>query len=310
MKTSWLLLLVGGLLWTTASKACDVCGCNLSGVYFGFSGLSSGHFIGVNYQYASFRAAIDNDGYYFKDEWSHDVFHRMEVAGRFRISDRWQVRVGLPLVRQQMAGTSQNVTVMGLADPILSVHFNPINTVDEMSSFVHSLTLGAGVKMPLGKFELEDAGQLINPNFQPGTGSWDALAMVSYTLRWENLGWSTEGTAKINSANSLGYRVGNQFNATSQVFYFLETPWGSWVPQLGGQFENGAAHRRNDLIVGNTGGSACLATWGLQFFRNQWGLSVQHQIPVWQQFITDANVSLAGGERWLVQAIYNLPSKN
>ncbi|MEL6534289.1 MAG: hypothetical protein AAFQ98_02695 [Bacteroidota bacterium] len=298
-----LVLLVSSL----QSQACDVCGCNLSGVYFGLSPMSTSHFVGLNYQYASFRAAIDNDGYYFQDEYSHDTFHRVELVGRIRLAQRWQLRIGLPMVYQTMEGSSQNLTVSGLADPTLMVHMMPFNTGNDFTKkAMHVLMLGAGVKAPVGEFNFQDQGTRVNPNFQPGTGSWDFLFNASYTLRRANFGWNLDATGKYNMANADGYQIGHQVNAMSTLFYFMELPWGSWLPQVGVQWEMGQPHLEEGTIRGNTGGTNLLGTAGVQFFRKQMGINVQAQLPLMQDFNTDANVTIEGGARFSVGLLYSL----
>ena len=309
MKTIKILGLLM-VLGSPVARACDVCGCNLSGVYFGFSPLVQSHYLGLNYQYASFRAAIDNDDYYFQDEWSHDTYQRLEVVGRLRLADRWQLRAGLPIVRQQMDGNVQQVQVTGLADPTLTVHYTPFYSGDDFTREVmQSLVVGLGVKMPLGQIDLEHQGALVNPNFQPGTGSWDALLTASHTLRYRNWGWNTEATAKLNGTNALGYRVGEQVRASGTAFYFWETATGSWLPQLGAQWEAGQPHTQHGLVRGNTGGQNLFATLGLQYFRSQIGLNLQAQLPLWQQFNTDQNVTLHAEPRATLSLIYSLGSE-
>ncbi|HAA18210.1 MAG TPA: hypothetical protein DCR93_06875 [Cytophagales bacterium] len=269
--------------------------------------MGNSHFVGLNYQRASFRAFIDNDGFYFEDEYSNDVFHRWEVVGRFRLSDRWQVRVGLPVVYQTMEGSQQNLTVSGLADPTVTVHVMPINTGNDFTRDVmHVLMLGTGVKAPLGQFNLQDQGARVNPNFQPGTGSWDFLFNASYTLRWANVGLNVDGTAKYNRMNPDGYQIGHQMNTMSTLFYFVELPWGSFLPQAGIQWEAGQPHRQEGVVMGNTGGTNLLGTAGVQFFRKKMGVNVQAQLPFSQRFNTDANVSIEGGTRVSVGLLYSL----
>ncbi|MBO6761064.1 MAG: hypothetical protein JJ909_08850, partial [Roseivirga sp.] len=78
--------------------ACDVCGCSLSGLYFGYVSMQNRHFIGLKYSSASFKAYIDNDDYYFQDEYSNDTYQRFDLTGKYRFSPRFEVRYVVPYI--------------------------------------------------------------------------------------------------------------------------------------------------------------------------------------------------------------------
>ena len=57
----------------------------------------------------------------------------------------------------------------------------------ESTLFIHSLQAGAGVKIPVGKFDEMNNGS-VNPSYQVGTGSWDYLIAMEYVIRRKQLG--------------------------------------------------------------------------------------------------------------------------
>jgi hypothetical protein len=52
---------------------------------------------------------------------------------------------------------------------------------------------------------------------QTGSGTWDALPSLTYTLRWQqwSFGAQMAGTVRLEDANDAGYALGNLFQATA-----------------------------------------------------------------------------------------------
>lgn len=288
------------------SWACDVCGCSLSGLYFGYVSMQNRHFIGLKYSSASFKAFIDNDDYYYEDEYSHDTYQRFDLTGRFRFSQRFEVRYLLPFISNHMEGSHQNVRSSGIGDPMVLGYYSIFNTSENMEGIVHSLSLGAGLKLPVGEFKKTDGGDIINRNFQLGSGSLDYLLSASYMVRLGKYGVNVESSYKINTSNGLDYEFGDQANVALNVYRYMETPSFSVLPFIGAYYENGAYHYNEGIREANTGGSAIMATLGTQAFVNRFTINAQYQITVQQKFHTDDFASIEGGNRLSVGVYYSL----
>lgn len=288
------------------SWACDVCGCSLSGLYFGYVSMQNRHFIGLKYSSASFKAFIDNDDYYYEDEYSHDTYQRFDLTGRFRFSRRFEVRYVLPFISNDMEGSHQNVRSSGIGDPMIVAYYSVFNTSENMEGIVHSLSLGAGLKLPVGEFKKTDEGEIINRNFQLGSGSLDYILSANYMVRFGKYGANLESSYKLNSVNSLDYRFGNQANLAVNVYRYLETSTVSVLPFAGAFYENGNYHYNQGIREANTGGNSLLATLGTQVFFKGLTLNAQYQIPVQQKFHTDDFASIEGGNRLSVGVYYSL----
>ncbi|MDN5213148.1 hypothetical protein QQ020_13860 [Fulvivirgaceae bacterium BMA12] len=305
-----LLLLVPLIIWSLNGKACDVCGCNLSGLYFGFMPIQNTHFIGIKYSRASFRAFIDNDGFYFEDESSNDTYQRFDLIGRVSLSGKFQIRYILPYMVNNMKGSHQNVKSSGLGDPIIVGYYTLFNTGSDFTRDVkHSLNLGAGFKLPVGEFDKQDNGELVNRNFQLGSGSVDYLVSANYTIRYKRLGLNMEYSHKFNTDNKHDYRFGNQFNVSGNVFYYLETNKVAVLPFFGAYYEWADYHKNQGIKEANTGGNSLLGTFGAQFFYNKLTVNVQYQIPLQQSFNTDNFASIKGDNRFSMGVYYSFSLK-
>ncbi|MBO6496647.1 MAG: hypothetical protein JJ978_13830 [Roseivirga sp.] len=306
MNRRIILVVLIAILSIPKTWACDVCGCSLSGLYFGYVSMQNRHFIGLKYSSASFKAYIDNDDYYFQDEYSNDTYQRFDLTGKYRFSPRFDVRYVVPYIINNMEGSHQNVRSSGLGDPMIVGYYSVFNTGENMEGIVHSLNVGAGLKLPVGEFEKTDDGEIINRNFQLGSGSLDYILSANYMVRFDKYGANVESSYKINSANSMDYEFGNQANVALNVYRYLETASFSVLPFVGGFYEQGDYHYNEGIREANTGGKTFMATLGAQAFVSRLTLNAQYQTPIKQTFNTDDFASIEGGDRFSIGLYYSL----
>ncbi|HAS42730.1 MAG TPA: hypothetical protein DCS93_19775 [Microscillaceae bacterium] len=306
-----IILLVLFLSWGLQSQACDICGCGLGGVYFGILPMYSTHFLGLRYSQASFKAVIDyKNNQYFEDEFSNDTYRRIDLMGRYSITKRLQVNFIVPYLMNDMDGSHQRIQSAGVGDPMVLLYYNLFNTGDNGTSFwQHSLSVGGGVKLPVGEYQKQDAGQIINRNFQIGSGSLDYLLSMNYTLRYQKFGLNAEASYKINSHNSEDYRFGNQSNMSTYLFYWITTPQVAILPFAGAYYEQAEKHFDGKIEQLNTGGSALFGTVGVQLFRKNLNLNMMYQMPWKQDFNTESTVSISANNRFTIGLVYNFSFK-
>ncbi|PIB37466.1 hypothetical protein BFP72_07990 [Reichenbachiella sp. 5M10] len=292
----------------SSAWACDICGCQLGGYSFGILAQNPTHFIGVRYNQAQFRAYIDNET--LPDEYSHDTYNMLELMGRYVIGKRWQVSGIIPYSFNEMDGNSQQVSVSGIGDPVLLSYFNVLNTSTEaFRNLNHSLILGAGLKFPLGKFDEEDNDEIINRNFQLGTGSLDYLLSGIYTIKYKSFGLNIESTYKMNTTNKLDYHFGNQFNSASKFYYAFIQPNYSLLPYVGVTYEQSEMHTDEGFKQVNTGGHAWMGNVGLQAFVGPVMLMGTYNFVLSQAYNTDSRSTIESQDRFQLGVIFNIRSK-
>lgn len=293
------------------SQACDICGCKLGGVYFGILPLYNTHFIGLRYSQAAFKASITyGNNQYISNEFSEDTYRRVDLLGRYSISRKLQVSFVVPYLMNDMNGSHQTVQSAGVGDPMVLLYYNVLNTANSGISFwQQSLSVGGGVKLPLGEYQKEDNGTIINRNFQLGSGSVDYLLSLNYTLRYKKTGINIESGYKMNTPNSQGYRFGNQLNASAYLFQWIETPQVAFLPFAGVYYEQAGKHTNDVVEQLNTGGSALFGTVGLQVFRNNLSVNMLYQAPWVQNYHTDQLSDISARSRFTVGLLYNFSLK-
>jgi hypothetical protein len=204
-----------------------------------------------------------------------------------------------------MNGTDQVVDANGLGDINTMVNYVLINNSDEKVDWKYSLIAGGGVKLPTGKFSLYDKGKIINRNFQMGTGSVDLNLNVVYTIRYKKTGLNVESGYKINTRNHDGYLFGNQFRLSSQLFFWQKAGPFSLLPHAGAYYENAARHKDGNIIQVNTGGSAILASAGVDIYIGHFTVGVNMQSPVVQHYNSDDTADITSRARWTGTLVYN-----
>ncbi len=282
MKNQFFLAAV--FLYNVQAFSCDVCGCSLGAFSQGLIPDYTSHFFGLRYNQANFNAEIDH-GTTMSAEFSEDRYHRFEMVGRYNAAEKLKVSFFIPYVVNQMNGSEQAVVRSGIGDPTLLLNYRFLK--NKMKDSRHYLSAGTGVKFPLGKSNLTDNGELLNRNFQPGSGSFDFLVTASYYFRKEKIGYVMETAYKINTAAKSGYRFGNQFNFSANLNYRLEQKKINWLVYGGLYFEQASRHFDNESVVFNTGGYGMYINAGLQLYFSRIRLSAGIQQPFYQHFYTD-----------------------
>ncbi|MGL1887660.1 MAG: transporter [Reichenbachiella sp.] len=291
------------------SFGCDICGCQLGGYSFGILAQNPTHFIGLRYSHAQFRAEIDNS--ILEDEFSNDTYQTVELMGRYVFSKKWQVSAILPYSYNQMNGNLQSIEVSGIGDPILIGYYNLLNTSYENFRIVnHSVMLGGGIKFPLGDFDAVENDEIINRNFQLGSGSLDFLFSMIYTIKYKSWGMNIESSYKVNTINKYDYQFGNQFTSNSKLFYALIQPSYSLLPYVGLNYEYSGMHEDNGFMQVNTGGKALLTTVGLQAYIGSVMIMANVDVPVMQDYNTDARSVIESKLRFGLGVVLNIKSKS
>ena len=98
--------------------------------------------------------------------------------------------------------------------------FNHRGTVGE-KLLVQSLWIGAGVKVPTGKYEPTERLAISESpnNFQLGTASTDFTFNAAYDARLNDLGLNVNVSYKVNTENKYEYRYGNKFTSNLLAYY-------------------------------------------------------------------------------------------
>jgi hypothetical protein len=269
----------------SSACTCDICGCGLGNYYIGMLPQFSRSFFGLRYQYRRFHTQLTSD----HTQFSNDIFQSIELWGGVNISKRWQMLAFLPYNLNKQISDDGISHTHGLGDIAVLMNykiFDKSSVNKHNSSISQQLWLGAGIKIPTGKVDIDtnDPEIVAVANSQMGTGSTDILLNAMYTIRFNKVGINTTANYKLNTKNKFDYQFGNKFTTNSFAYYSIESKKVNLAPNIGLMYEKSAGNKLKGSAIEQTGGYVALAAAGIEFNFNKISLGVNTQIPFSQNF--------------------------
>lgn len=179
-----------------------------------------GEYSGLGEQIATLHAGHGNDQAF----WGKKVFETYqtyELRGNFYIRERWKATAIIPVVNNaQYIADFERYKIQGIADPIGLISYQVYNTRRDTvkKTFSQRLSIGGGIKLPLGKTNLQYENGTPNLDLQPGSGSWDLLTYAAYSFKWRFIGINSNINLKMNGKDQTNYQYGKTINARSDLF--------------------------------------------------------------------------------------------
>lgn len=283
MKT-FIALIIFTLIAADSAFACNTCGCGVGGYHYGILPQYQKNFIGLRYRYRSYVSELESG---HLAPYSYETFQSVELWGRFYPLKRVQAFVFAPYNFNERKEGEKLTYLEGLGDIVVSANYNVFNTYDSTATFKHTLLVGAGVKLPTGKFRALDDGLTVNQNFQLGTGSLDVLFNLIYTLRYKNAGLNTEFTYNYNTTNPDDYRFGDMTRTSLTGFYILNAGALTLMPNAGASLETFRDNKQFEQPFPDTGGWAMLYNVGVEAYYKNVALGFSYSTPGKQKLFND-----------------------
>ena len=279
---------------------CDACGCSASGGSLGFSSMLSANFVGLRYFPQSYPS---RDGIFANSPWVAENFNTVQVWSKIPVTDKIQIAALIPYHFHNRALTAGIEEIQGMGDASLIATYSVYETQKDSTVFTHHVQIGAGLKLPTGKFEEANNVGTVNQSFQLGTGSWDYLFVTEYVIRKKNLGLNSMLNYTVKTENRKQYQFGNQLNYGSTLFYVLDANMIQLVPQVGVAGEVYGTNKQYGQLVPNTAGDVLFSKFGLEAGRNKLSVGVSAMLPINQNL---ANGNIEAKYRWTFNLNYTL----
>lgn len=202
--------------------ACDICGCGVGSYYIGILPEYNKRFVGLRYQHKTLQTHLGPQGNVTPLS-TDETYQSAELWGGWNFGKRFRTLAFIPYNFNQRSSQANTGNKQGLGDIALMGYYNLFTQSNTLNSklLVHSLWLGAGVKLPTGKYEPSERLAIQeNPNnFQLGTASTDFTLNAAYDIRLNDLGLNLNANYKINTENKYGYRYGNKLSTNALLYY-------------------------------------------------------------------------------------------
>jgi len=202
--------------------ACDICGCGVGSYYIGILPEYNKRFVGIRYQHKTLQTHLGPQGNITPLS-TDETYQSAELWGGWNFGKRFRTLAFIPYNFNQRSSQDNTGNKQGLGDIALMGYYNLFTQSNTLNSklLVHSLWLGAGVKLPTGKYEPSERLAIQeNPNnFQLGTASTDFTLNAAYDIRLNDFGFNLNANYKINTENKYGYRYGNKLSTNALLYY-------------------------------------------------------------------------------------------
>lgn len=254
----------------TVARACDICGCGVGSYYLGILPEYNKRFIGLRYQH---KILVTHLGPFGERTplTADETYQSAELWGGWNIGSRFRMLAFVPYNFNKRSSQEATGTKDGLGDIAIMGYYKLFDNMGTAAErmLIQSLWIGAGVKVPTGKYEPAErlAVQESPNNFQLGTASTDFTLNAAYDIRWNDLGLNANVSYKINTENRHEYRYGNKFTSNVLVYHkFRIANKLTVAPNLGILYETAdkdVESRKYDVAV--SGGYSLSAVGGLEF---------------------------------------------
>ncbi len=211
-------------------------------------------------------------------ELNYGITDRLSISGTFSWVDKERT-TGL-----HTSSRGNRVTTRGPGDGILMLRHN---LVRQTLWNPYSVSVGAGVKAPIGTSSLKRNGFSMNADMQPGTGSWDGVlwTSLSRSILPDRLAAFATGSFRYTGSNERfaendQYRFGHELVVDSGVSGSLA---GILSHSMRIQYRSTRSDRRNGISLPNTGGKWISMIPALDVAAGErFSFRVSGRIPVFQ----------------------------
>lgn len=281
-----IIIIVLFIIHSTSSFACDNCN-----VFLNISPNDYRNSIGFYHHSRYMKGTYNNLGQlYLKhggvetsellNKQIEDLYQTYEVRATFYWREKWRTMFTLPVVdnTQSIDGLAK-YRIKGIADPIIMQTYQVYSTketADSTEKVIHRVELGGGIKVPLGSISKEYEYGKPNLDLQPGSGSWDFLFVSTYSLRYKNIGFSSNLNIKFNTYNKENYRYGNTLNFNGNLFYMKPIKKIILMPFIGIYLEKFEKDYEYS-IINYSGGATFFGNLGLKLYKDNWSFNAQYQ---------------------------------
>ena len=288
--------------------ACDICGCGVGNSYIGILPDFSKKIFGFRYRYNTLLTHIGADGTatYLT---STETYRTMELWGGWNIGQKFRIMSSVPYNLDKRSNQGITNIKSGFGDISVSGFYKLINnrrTVLTNKLLVQSLLIGAGIKLPTGKYKPQDkSNDTQSANlFQLGTGSTDFTINAMYDMRLQDAVVNISASYKINTINKYEYSYGNKGNLSAQAYYKFRIRQKVMIaPNAGILYEKAKKDVDNKFPVDISGGNVLLGTFGIETSFKKFSIGGNWQTPFSQKL---ANGIVRANNRMMVHVSFLL----
>lgn len=266
----------------TVVRACDICGCGVGSYYLGLLPEFNKRFAGLRYQHKTLSTHLGPKGERTPIS-ADETYQSAELWGGANFGKKFRVLAFIPYNFNEKIAQTGNGSKNGLGDIALMGYYGLADhrTSVGQKFLVQSLWVGAGVKLPTGKYEPSERLAVSESpnNFQLGTASTDFTLNATYDIRLQDLGLNVNLNYKMNTENKHNYRYGNKFTSNLLLYHkFRIAKLFTIAPNIGVLYETADKDIDDKKFeVATSGGYSLSAIGGVELSFNRVSLGANYQ---------------------------------
>lgn len=168
----------------------------------------------ISYEYQSLTKSYLGTDPYSDPLNTKSYQNSINLSAEYGISNRFSFSSVVPfhLNKNYLRFTLQNTLykidrdASGVGDAVLLLKTRILGGTIKRSE----LSIGAGIKIPTGKYKIQDEYGFLPVTLQPGSGAWDGVGWGFFSYTFLKFNTFASGFYRITSTNSRGYRLGNE----------------------------------------------------------------------------------------------------
>ncbi|MEE1884116.1 transporter [Pedobacter flavus] len=306
MKKKIILIALLSSCTFTLVRACDICGCGVGSYYLGLLPEFNKRFAGLRYQHKSLATHLGPNGERTPIS-ADETYQSTELWGGVNFGKKFRVLAFIPYNFNEKVAQTGNGSKNGLGDIALMGYYGLADhrTSVGQKLLVQSLWVGAGVKLPTGKYEPSERLAVSESpnNFQLGTASTDFTLNATYDIRLQDLGLNVNLNYKINTENKHNYRYGKKFTSNILLYHkFRIAKLLTIAPNIGVLYETAEKDMENKKYeIETSGGYSLSAIAGMEFSFKRISMGTNYQ-NVHSQAL--AGRRALAGNRWMIHTSF------
>ncbi len=268
------------------SFACEICGCSGNGYHYGILPQFRKNILGIRYTNRRFFSQhLISEQLLIPGNTSTEYFSSTELWGRFYLGKKIQLLAFLPFNNFRQVENGVSSTASGPGDMTVAFTYTLFDNASDIGrDFKQTLLAGAGVKLPVGKFNPSSGGGELNPSMNTGTGSVDYLVNTIYTCRYKRTGINADFNYRLNGANKNEFRYGDRITTAAKFFYWKDVgKKTTLLPNAGIMYEKLQEDTHYSDKQHFSGGNITFFTAGLELYTGRINVGCTYNDPLSQQ---------------------------
>ena len=234
-----------------------------------------------------------------------EVYTVLEARGQFWFGKRTSLTASIPLVNNYQAVDGvRYADIYAVGDPMLLARYALLASTSgpDTTRLRHRLTVGLGVKLPLGRSDVQQFGRELAHDLQPGTGTWDELLSLEYMVRGRVWGTSLGMVGRYNGETAGGHRMGHSASFTGEVFRIMSIKSVKLLPSAGVYVEGAMQDEMDGVPDPTTGDKTLFSHVGARMWWHNIGVSFAWQHALMHDI---GSLTIPNRERFVAGIMYS-----